>query len=288
MTTPDREQRPTTQPEPPVAPQRERPAVRLLRLFKAPRTRTDSGGGRWPTTWEQFVWDLSPANLAPPNDGLVPPPVPASESWLETVPTDRVEVAYEMARSYRKESDETTRNIELKAARLATALVGMLTGNVALVVFELSHTSSGGSAAEQWFAWLGSSAGSVSVCFLVAALSRAFDADLRMGMTEAAALKDAALDERAALAAEVRGFHVSKWTRKNKATRLIFARAAVSRGMVFLVASGAFGLGVTIANAHASSKPPNPPTFTPAPPTSPSAAHLKPPTCVTGSKCRHP
>lgn len=211
---------------------------------RAPRD-DDVDGGRWPSTREQFLWDLAPADVAPNSDGVIQPDW-GPPAWTQDV-NDPEEVArmFEAARTYRKDADETTRNLELKAARLATVLVALLTANVALIVYEITRLGASPSTTTAWLTGAGVTFGLLAASYLVVGLSRAIDADQRMGITNRSGLADVAHDTKQAMYDEAIGYAISDWTRKNKASRLLDARSAVSRSLLFLLISA--GIAVLMA-----------------------------------------
>ncbi len=224
----------------------------FLRLMRAdpgpplPTEDTDDGDGRWPSTREQFLWDLAPDDIAPNRDGVIPPNW-GPPSWTESVvEPDEIERMLLQARAHRKDSDETTRNLELKAARLATVLVALLTANIALVVFEITRLGGSPTPLIAWLVSIGVILGLIGAGYLVVALSRAVDADQRMGITSRSGLGHVAHDPAQAMRDEAIGYAISDWTRQNKATRLINARAAVSRAMVLAISSAMIAIALAV------------------------------------------
>jgi hypothetical protein len=229
-----------------------RMVLRMLRRLGADPDKYEPDGSRWPSSKQQFLWDLAPSELAPNRDGLNPPPHLETPSWalgLHEDDKDEIERLYQAARTFRRDADESTRNLELKAARLATVLVALLTANVALVVFEITRLGPNPSLARIGIVAIAVSLGVAALAWLVVGLTRAVDADQRMGITAYASLERVATDKRAALVDEAEGFRISNWTRGKKADRLLDARAAVSRSMVCLVASAALALVLSLVAA---------------------------------------
>ena len=216
-----------------------------LKKIDADPDKFEEDGSRWPKSRQQFMWDLAPEKLAPNRDGLVPPPTGDKLAWAADVTDDEeVQRMYDTARTFRKDADETTRGLELKAARLATVLVALVTANVALVVYEITRLGPDPSAGLAWLVGIGVTFGLLGAIWLLVGLIRAVDADQRMGMTYRATLDDVAHDRRQAMLDEADGYRISDWTRLNKANRLLDARAAVSRSMVCLVISTAFAVAL--------------------------------------------
>ncbi|RYB88329.1 hypothetical protein EUA06_21475 [Nocardioides glacieisoli] len=244
----------------------------LIRLFRVPPDRVDSKGARWPSTKEQFIWDLLPDELAPNKDGIIEPKFSDKLKWTEDVADDDVLDMYRTSREYRQAADDTTRNLELKAARLATVLVALLTANAALVVYEITRLGHDPSAWRWGLVASSALLGLASAGWLVVGLTRAVDADQRMGITSRSSIEHVAHDERVAMVSEVHGYYVSDWTRRNKADRLLNARAAVSRSMVCLISSAVFALALTVHTTLADepTTPPSETTFTPPPTPTPS------------------
>lgn len=221
----------------------------LLRKLGADPDRNEPDGSRWPTSKQQFLWDLAPEELAPRRDGLNPPP-PHIPAWAHNVSSDEdIDRMYEMARTLRRDADESTKSLELKASRLATVLVALLTANVALVVFEITRLGSNPSAGRIVIVGAAVSLGVAALTWLVIGLTRAVDADQRMGITGYASLEQVASSRHTAMLAEVNGFRMSNWTRLMKANRLLDARAAVSRSMVCLIASAVLALVLSTIGA---------------------------------------
>jgi hypothetical protein len=187
---------------------------------------------------------------------------------------------YKTSREYRQAADDTTRNLELKAARLATVLVALLTANAALVVYEITRLGHDPSA-WRWVLVVSSALlGLLSAGWLIVGLTRAVDADQRMGITSRSSLEHVAHDRRVAMVSEVHGYSVSDWTRRNKADRLLYARAAVSRSMVCLISSAVFAMALTLHTTLTDEPTPptgettSTPTPTPTPSTTPTQTPL--------------
>jgi hypothetical protein len=216
----------------------------LLRRLGADPDKYEPDGSRWPTSRQQFLWDLAPDELAPRRDGLNPPPQPYfTPAWAHDLSSDEdIDRMYEMARTFRRDADESTKSLELKASRLATVLVALLTANVALIIFEITRLGSDPSTGRILLVGVAVSLGIAALTWLVFGLTRAVDADQRMGITGYADLGHVASNRRDAMLAEADGFRMSNWTRLMKANRLLDARAAVSRSMVFLIASAILAL----------------------------------------------
>lgn len=231
---------PGTTPAPPPTPReplRIRFGLWFLKITNAPTDEVNADGSRWPGSRRQFLWDLVPGDIAPGSDGVIPPGRGEELDWTNNVEEKDLKEAYERARRYRQDADDTTRNLELKASRFATFLVALLTANVALVVFELSRLGSNPDALRIVLVVISAVLGLRSARWLVPGLIQAIDADQRMGVTTVSTLDDAALNPRNAMRDEVHGFNTSNWTRRKKADTLIFARASVSRSLVSLVPS---------------------------------------------------
>ncbi len=233
----------------------------VLIILRAPTDVFEEDGSRWPSSYKQFIWDLVPGELAQGSDGVVPPPEDAERlAWTNDVKDADVPNMYSVARAYRKDSDDTARNIELKASRLATVLVALLTANAALVVFELTRLGSDPTTLQAWLVATSAGFGLWSAGWLIVGLTRAVDADQRMGITTVSKLSDVTTNPRAALRDEAHGREVSNWTRRKKADRLIDARAAVSRSMLRLVISAVIAMILTVNNTTGDDAPDKDPT----------------------------
>lgn len=249
-----------TETNPADMPWRSRVGLRFLKVTRAQPGEAGADGSRWPGSRKQFLWDLVPGDIAPGSDGVIPPSPGRELDWTDDVPDEKVEKVFETARRYRQDADDTTRNLELKAARLATVLVALLTANVALVVYELTRLGPDPSTLRIVLVIASVGFGIWSARWLVPGLIQAVDADQRMGITSVSTLAEVVRDPRSALRSEAHGYATSNWTRKNKADTLIFARAAVSRSIVYLLVSVviaiALAFNTTLAPDHPSHKSP--------------------------------
>jgi hypothetical protein len=201
--------------------------------------------GRWPTTWQSFLWDLAPDKVAPPRDGVV---LPRWEEprWFQDVPHSQLGAAREAVRAELDRTLQSIAGLEQKAARLLTPFVALLTGAVALTVSQM--VAIGGSPAGL-FALAGAIFGGAGVGLLLVGMLRALDADTRLGTSLRATLdQELADNKRLALRSDCRGVDAAKFVLRKKGNRILFARAAISRGLVMLLMSagaGAIGLAVT-------------------------------------------
>jgi hypothetical protein len=246
----------------------QRAALRWLERRGAdPRPPDNDGKGRWPTTRQQFLWDLVPNEIAANRDGIIPPDWDLPE-WAENAPESEVEHLLVVASAARREGEETVRNVELKASRLANILVAMLAATIALIAFEISKIGPNPSWWRIAIAVIGIITGAMAAWFLVIGMSRAVDADTRMGITQRASPRRQAGSRRTAFYAELYGHHLAEETRKGKVTRLLNARAAVSRSLVFLTLSAVFGFALAIVASVTEDKTTVIQSPTPAPATS--------------------
>lgn len=206
----------------------------LLRKLRADPTRSDEYAGRWPSSWQSFLWDLGPSAVAPDNDGVVAPTwsVP---NWIASAPEDQLGELIEAERRRHGELRAQAESSEGKASRLLTPMVTLVTGSVALVALELDAAARAQTAAGQ--AWLVVAAvpGVAAVLLLLVAISRCMDADLRVGVyQEAGAQALAGKDQRSVLREEHLAAERARWTATQKATRLMYARSTLSRAVVSL------------------------------------------------------
>jgi len=221
----------------------------LLRKLRADPTRPDGYAGRWPSSWQSFLWDLGPSAVAPENDGVVAPTwsVP---NWIASAPENQLGELIEAERRRHGELRAQAETSEGKASRLLTPMVTLVTGSVALVALQLHAAARAHTTAGQ--AWLVVAAlpGVAAVLLLFVAISRCMDAGLRVGVYQAAGAQAlAGQDQRSVLGEEHLAAERALWTARLKATRLMYARSAFSRAVVFLTMSLAAAAITVAANA---------------------------------------
>lgn len=200
--------------------------------------------GRWPSTWQAFLWDLAPGDVAPGSDGVNSPSWTPPE-WVESVPEASLQDHLTLERQRHRDAQDVAASIELKASRLMTPMVALVTGAVALGAFELKALRQSASTWQAVWPLVGSVACAIAVIQLLIAIIRALDADTRMGIYKRADPTVEITGGREALAAESLRTAVASWTGGKKATRLLWARAAFSRSILWLCVAMVFG-GVSI------------------------------------------
>jgi hypothetical protein len=220
---------------------------RILRAARADPDGPVDENGRWPSTWQGFVWDLSPAAVAPNRDGVVAP-ASGDPEWLAEVSDDQLEAFVSAERSRHQDAQAAVGIIEAKASRLLTPIVALLTGAVALVAFEL-HAAATRTGADKTLPLLGGVVGAGGVVLLLVAAVRAIDADTRVGIYGGMGPEDLLAGMRNTLRAEAHGTALAQWVAKNKATRVMFARAAFSQAVALIGAALLFG-GATLLTTH--------------------------------------
>lgn len=254
----------------------ERRVLGLLQSLGADPDGTSSQDeGRWPSSWQSFLWDLAPDKVAPPRDGVVLPQWKEPQ-WLHDLPDDQVESARKVVRAELDRALESVTGLELKAARLLTPFVALLTGAVALTIFQIAAI---GISLSGILALLGAILGSAGIGFLLMGMLRALDADTRLGTSVRATLEqELADDSRFALRSDQRGVEAAKFVLRKKGNRILFARAAISRGLVMLLLSAvAAAVGLALASDSSNAQQPNQdlgpstPISTPAPIPSPTS-----------------
>jgi len=269
----------------------EKRATELLRRFGAdPGDDSAQDDGRWPSTWQSFLWDLAPDKVAPRRDGVVLP-LWKEPQWLIDLPDDRVQAARTVVRAELDRSLQSVSALELKATRLLTPFVALLTGAVALAIFQVAAIEA---SVAGMVALAGALFGSAGIGFLLMGMLRALDADTRLGTSVRATLEQEMADNaRFALRSDHRGVDAAKFVLRMKGNRILFARAAISRGVAMLLLSSVAG-AVALALAPDSNDaqqnsdlvPPTPtPTVTspPASTTSPTATQTSPADEPSGS-----
>jgi hypothetical protein len=235
----------------------------LRRLDADPDDVRDPAKGRFPSTKQSFLWDLAPHQVAPPGDGVVLPTW-AAQPWLSELEADQVAAALQAQRRETRLRQEAVARTEEKASRLLTPFVALLTGAVALVAFQLSSVNNRDGFAAI-LAWFGVAFGVLGSIWLLAGLTRALDSDTRMGRSVSSTAEQEIQEPLKALVNEARAAQAARFVQQQKAERILFARAAISRSLVFLVVS-AFCAALSLLTA-AGRATGNPGTPEPASPT---------------------
>jgi hypothetical protein len=180
-----------------------------------------------------------PGEVAPDQDGVVPPGDQIAP-WLDGIGSrandEQLQRIVEVEKERHQASRQAAETAEAKASRLLTPVIALLTGAVALVALQFNFASRATTIVGMAVLFLFSIPAVLAVWFLFVAATRALDADTRVGVYKRfvpGSLADLA---------PVHGAHVAHlaanraaWNSKQKLTRLMDSRAAVSRAVLFLV-----------------------------------------------------
>ena len=217
----------------------EKRAITILRRLGAdPEAIADKEEGRWPSTWQSFLWDLAPDKVVPMRDGVVLP-LWREPQWLADLPDDQVHSAREIVRADLERSLHSVTALELKASRLLTPFVALLTGAVALTIFQVAAVDT---SVVGLVALVGACLGACGIAFLLVGMLRALDADTRLGTSARATLEQELHDDgRFALRSDAKGAAAARFVLRMKGSRVLFARAAISRGLVMVLLSSIAG-----------------------------------------------
>jgi hypothetical protein len=221
------------------------------RLLKAARADPDGNvdeKGRSPSTWQGFVWDLSPGTVAPNRDGVLAP-TPDDPAWVAQVGDNELEAFAAAERIRRQDAQAAVATIEGKASRLLTPIVALLTGTVALVAFEL-HAAATRTGGDKTLPLIGGVFGAAGAALLLVAALHAIDADTRVGIYRGSRPQDLLAGRRDILRAEAQGTALAGWVAINKSTRVMYARAAFSKAVALIGAALLLG-GATLLTSHA-------------------------------------
>jgi len=232
----------------PAAPLLHRVFRRVLRWFGADPDATPAPEvGQWPTTRQMFLWDLSPHDVAPNSDGVVLPKPTSSAlpAWIMHLDDAAVEKALEVQRRVTRERQATVAAVEQKASRLLTPFVALIAGAVALTTFQLAAIEFD-RPIEGWLSTFGAAFGVLGCTWLVMGLSRALDADTRMGAAIVVSAERELTDPRTALWFEARGATAASFVGKGKANRILHARSAISRAITMLAISAVLAGAVVV------------------------------------------
>jgi hypothetical protein len=226
----------------------------LVKLDADPEERPLAAtAGRWPSTRQGFLWDLTPDALAPSNDGVVAPR-PAPPPWLEAAnqsDQEHIKDLLEAERQRHAEARAAAGVAEAKASRLLTPSVALLTGSIALVALQLRSAVTATTPAGLLLLLLCAAPGTVAVTFVFISILRALDADTRVGIySSAGAAQLVNRDVTALLREEYEAAERARWTARQKTTRLMYARAAISRAIVFLVIALILAASTTVATGY--------------------------------------
>jgi hypothetical protein len=223
----------------------------LRRLDADPDGPTRSSG-RWPTTRQGFLWDLAPASIAPPSDGVIAP-AGKVEPWLEALAgesADEAQIAalVDAERRRHMQARDAAATAEAKASRLLTPIVALLVGVVALVAFQVASAGRATTTPGMLVLLALTVPGTAGVAYLITGIVRSLDADTRVGVYGVVrAVDHISRDKLALLRAEHLAARTARWTATQKASQLMFARAAVSRAFALLVIALVLAAVTTLA-----------------------------------------
>ena len=262
---------------------------RTLRALGADPTDPADPRGRWPTTLQTLLWDLSPSRLAPSNDGVIAPAVEYEPwfSWLQNLKPDdsargdnRLIELIEAERRRHAQARESAVSAEGKASRLLTPCVGLLAGAVAFTSWQLYSIAQARTNAGTVYLLLAAIPGVIGIAYLVCCIVRALDTDIRAGIYQgsgAAQLVASNGDLVKVLRYEHEAAQLARWTAAKKITKVMYARAALSRALVSLVAALILAAFAIVLHGRPNTVSSKTPTPTPsASPTTP--ARSAPPT----------
>ena len=224
----------------------------------------DVSGGRQPTSRQTFLWDLAPHDVAPRADGVILPAW-SDHGWIDHLPRRKVTAALEIQRRVAEGRLVSIAAIEQKASRLLTPFVALLAGALALTGFQLAAVDFD-HPVSAWFAVFGAAFGVAGSVWILQGMIRALDADTRMSISVSPTVEQEVRAPRMALLNEARAAEAAAFSQRMKAERILFARAAISRGLTMLVVSTVLG-GVVLLTSPDSdeSAPQSPYVPTPAP-----------------------
>ncbi len=257
----------------------------LLKVLDAAPESSSPVEERWPTTRQGFLWDIAPAEVAPSRDGVVAPRE-EPEPWLARIGQSATEAQLqtfiELERRKRDESKSAAETAESKASRLITPLVVLLGGAVAVVGWQLNAATHARTAAGMTFLFTCAVPGILAVWFLFVAAVRALDADIRVGIyRKVSPTKLADTDPRSLLKAEHLAAIRAGWNARKKVTRLMYARSAMSRAILFLGIALAISAVMVVGRGYVGLSQNGP---KPAPSESPRSAVSPGPSVPTGSQ----
>lgn len=190
-------------------------------------------GGRYPSPFLRFWWDILPSKLAPPSDGLAPPRI-AVPQWLDVFSSNSE--VHEFVHAARERAEERASLPIEKAARLISLNLTFLTLSLALAAFQVDQLV--GSSRGWWWIAAPPTAGAI-LCFSVAVIM-GMDVD-RPGLqynppmrrllnsSEPFAIARLRFEEQARVTAD--------WTARYRFQSFLSARAWFSRGLVLLLIS---------------------------------------------------
>jgi len=228
-------------------------ALRLLRRLGADPEAPVGQEGRWPSTKQAFLWDLLPADLAPDKDGVVPPTWSPPE-WVAGIEPRRLPDAIELERAAHRAQHDRVAIVEAKASRLLTPTVTLLAATAAVTAFELKSASTARTLAGAALPAAGATAGVIASLFLLGCVLRALDADIRVGVFGGATTNEVLAGSHEALEQEALATTRAGWVSANKTTRLMHARAGLSRALVAIAVALAFG-AVTLVTRESTPAP---------------------------------
>jgi hypothetical protein len=234
----------------------------ILRRLGADPERPPEGKSRWPSARQGFLWDLAPGKVAPGQDGVVPPGDQVAP-WLDDIRSratgEQLQRIVEVEHERHQAARHAAETAEAKASRLLTPVIALLTGAVALVALQFNVASRATTVQGMAVLFLFSIPAVLAVWFLFVAATRALDADTRVGVYKRFVPKSLAdlTPERRAREAHLAANRAS-WNSRQKLTRLMDARAAVSRAVLFLVLALLLYGGTTLFTSFAALQPSSP------------------------------
>lgn len=232
----------------------------------------------WPSAYRKFVWDVVlDDDSAPGRDGGRPPewrdlqPRRAETEkalrWVHDVPERQLDLAEKLVTDRLAGARERLAAVELKAARLLTPLVALITGSVAAGAVAFRRVGEDGLADDLAAVLLSVAA----VMFGIAAIN-CLDADTRAGFDGEVALAEVFPERRETrqwtrrhiLAQQYVISRRAAWSQGKKLALVMRARAWFARGAVALI-SGLTALAVSLAGSAPAPGPPSHPSQTPTP-----------------------
>ncbi|MEQ7849266.1 hypothetical protein [Nocardioides kribbensis] len=201
---------------------------------------------RWPTTKQWFLWDLAPHQVAPDKDGVVLPRADDTEpAWITALADADVKVALAVQQRVTRERQASIAATELKAARLLTPFVALIVVTAALTAVHLNAIDFDRPGIAI-LSVLGALCGAAGCALLVTGLSRALDADTRLGTSLSTKVETEVTNPRRALWHEVQAANAASYVQRKKASRILYARSAISRAVAFLVISAVLAAVVVL------------------------------------------
>ena len=199
------------------------------------------------TRYGSLLWDLAPAAVAPPNDGVVSPRLEPQPwlPWLEKLDLkkegwspEQLAELLEAERRRHEQARESAASAQDKASRLLTPCVGLLAAAVAFVSWQLHALAQARTDADIAYLAVAAIPGVVGVGCLMSCILRALDADIRVGIYQGVgAAHLVAKDPLASLEHEHEAAQLAQWTANQKISKIMYARVSLSRALVSLTVS---------------------------------------------------